>query len=85
MNRYALLTLALLLTGCAVEIVDGDWPADPVAVDESCPSPYHVALDDRCVWSCAEGTEPDELTNTCVCQLGMTPDGEDEYGRLACR
>ncbi|CAF2388729.1 unnamed protein product [Rotaria sp. Silwood2] len=50
-----------------------------------CPTPYHVLTsDNRCVWSCGEGTEPDSTTNECVCQNGYHKTGTDQFGRRIC-
>ncbi|CAF3621207.1 unnamed protein product [Rotaria sordida] len=50
-----------------------------------CPEPYHVVTSDkRCVWSCSEGTEPDNTTNECVCQKGYYETGTDGFGRRIC-
>ncbi|CAF0790228.1 unnamed protein product [Rotaria sordida] len=50
-----------------------------------CLEPYHVVTSDkRCVWSCGEGTEPDNTTNECVCQKGYYETGTDGFGRRIC-
>lgn len=52
---------------------------------QSCLAPYHVtAPDGRCVWSCAEGTQPDPATGVCVCQPGLEFTGADSSGRIVC-
>lgn len=51
-----------------------------------CPRPYHVATDDgRCVWSCSEGTRPDDASGECVCQAGLREVDQDRSGRRICR
>ncbi|CAF4563565.1 unnamed protein product [Rotaria sp. Silwood1] len=50
-----------------------------------CPTPYHVlTADNRCVWSCGQGTQPDTTTNECVCQDGYYETGTDQFGRRVC-
>ncbi|CAF2541686.1 unnamed protein product [Rotaria sp. Silwood2] len=51
----------------------------------TCSKPYHVLTsDNRCVWSCGEGTQPDSTTNECVCQVGYYQTGTDQFGRRVC-
>ena len=58
-------------------------PVDPVA---ECSSPYHLATDDnRCVWSCSEGTQPDDGTWECECRPGLAEVDTDRFGRRICR
>ena len=37
-----------------------------------------------CVWHCGEGTQPDIILRTCVCQEGYISAGYDAYDRLVC-
>ncbi|UJR10329.1 hypothetical protein I4U23_014535 [Adineta vaga] len=54
--------------------------------DIECPSPYHVLTDDnRCVWSCSEGTTPDDNSNECICQSGLVETSTDQFGRRICK
>ncbi len=56
-----------------------------VSAQTACPAPYHVlAQDGRCVWSCGEGTTPDNKTNECVCKPGLKETGKDKFGRRIC-
>jgi peptidoglycan hydrolase-like protein with peptidoglycan-binding domain len=51
----------------------------------TCPAPYHVLTsDNRCVWSCSVGTTPNNATNECSCQSGLTQTGTDSFGRRTC-
>ena len=49
-----------------------------------CPEPYHVQNGPNCVWSCGEGTQPDAVSNECVCQPGFVEVGTDQFGRRVC-
>jgi hypothetical protein len=52
---------------------------------EVCPKPYHVlTTDGRCVWSCGSGTQPDSVTNECVCTREYHQTGFDQFGRRVC-
>ncbi len=57
------------------ELIDGECV---------CPEPYHVLVGDNCTWSCSEGTQPDNSTNECECQPGLTEVGTDRLGRRVC-
>ncbi|CAF0782713.1 unnamed protein product [Adineta ricciae] len=53
--------------------------------DTACPGPYHVLTsDNRCVWSCSEGTTPDNNSNECICQPGLVETGLDQFNRRVC-
>ena len=53
---------------------------------EPCPGPYHGrSREGYCVWSCGEGTQPDDATGTCVCRPGHVQTGTDRGGRRVCR
>lgn len=58
-----------------------------VRLDETgCPSPYHgYTLDNRCVWSCSEGTTPDLSGIECICKPGLSVVDTDQFGRRICR
>ncbi|MBN8614251.1 MAG: hypothetical protein J0L92_26870 [Deltaproteobacteria bacterium] len=56
-----------------------------VRVSICCPPPYwRPTPDDRCVWSCSEGTTPDPRSRECVCQPGLRETGTDSFGRRVC-
>ena len=51
----------------------------------ACEGPYHVTnAQGDCVWSCGEGTQPDTVSNECVCQPGLVEVGVDDFGRRIC-
>lgn len=57
-------------------------------VCELCPPPYHVLVGDRCVWSCAHGTTPEDptdVTSKCICKPGFEAWKVDDFKRLVCR
>jgi hypothetical protein len=55
-----------------------------------CPLPYKVFDYEKgeCRWNCAAGTEPDDLSGTCLCKDGYEPAPNnnwlDSLGRLIC-
>ena len=56
-----------------------------VASAANCKGPYRKLVPDgRCVWSCAEGTLPDQVSNSCVCKSGLKQKSFDQYGRRVC-
>ena len=58
----------------------GSAVAQPV-----CSPPYKVqTADGRCVWSCAQGTQPDSTTNSCICQDGLVESAAKSRGRRIC-
>jgi len=58
-------------------------PCDPPP--SVCEPPYHgLSPEGNCVWSCGQGTQPDSLSNECVCQPGLIEVGTDEFGRRIC-
>ena len=55
--------------------------AEPVSY---CEGPYHVPTNDgRCVWSCAQGTQPGPSVE-CECRPGLVETGHDQFGRRVC-
>jgi len=54
-------------------------------VENHCPAPYHVSINDRCVWSCGLGTTPDRESNECICKEGYGLYGYDNFQRRMCR
>ncbi len=72
---------ACLVSLAALCLVAGS----PTARAQDCPAPYHVtASDGRCVWSCSQGTQPDQASGQCVCQAGLEETGTDQFGRRVC-
>ncbi len=73
----------LVLQGglCNVPSTTGTAPSTT-----ECLAPYHVLTsDNRCVWSCSEGTQPSNVAPyDCVCKPGLTQTGTDEFGRAIC-
>ena len=62
-----------------------ELPLEPSGNACICPETYHVETPDgRCVWSCGEGTQPDNISNECVCIDGLSETGQDELGRRVC-
>lgn len=50
-----------------------------------CEGPYKVLTqDNRCVWSCSQGTQPNDETNTCECKEGYEKTQTDDFGRKIC-
>lgn len=57
----------------------------PVPSPIQCPKPYHVlTTDNRCVWSCSVGTQPNNTNNECTCQEGFIATSKDAFGRRVC-
>ena len=40
--------------------------------------------DNRCVWSCSQGTTPNFESNECECQEGFEETGVDQGNRRVC-
>ncbi len=51
-----------------------------------CLGPYHgiSPISGSCVWSCGQGTHPDNGSGQCVCNEGLSQIGVDEFGRRIC-
>lgn len=66
---------------------DGDGDAGPgLQPVPNCPPPYQVlGTNNQCVFTCAEGTEPDIVTGECHCSAGFREAGTDAQGRRVCR
>ncbi len=64
---------------------DDDTEAESEEEASECEEPYHVlASDGRCVWSCSEGTTPDNDSGECICKEGFVETDTDEFGRRVC-
>lgn len=58
--------------------------SNPVATAQ-CPGPYMaVGAGGACEFHCADGTEPDAATQSCICKQGFTEIGPDSAGRRRC-
>lgn len=53
--------------------------------ERHCPAPYHVSINDRCVWSCGLGTTPDRESYECICKEGFELYGYDNFQRRLCK
>lgn len=65
--------------------LDASRAPDATPDAAACVGPYHAPTPNGgCVWSCATGTQPDPVSNECVCQPGKTETGVDKFGRRVC-
>lgn len=67
------------------EVVEVNFKYDHKEDEISCEGPYKLLTEDnRCIWSCSQGTTPNFETNTCECKEGYEKTGEDEFDRKIC-
>ncbi|MGI3186310.1 beta/gamma crystallin-related protein [Nioella aestuarii] len=66
---------------------DGNGDAGPdLQPVPSCSPPYQtLGANNQCVFTCAEGTEPDIVSGDCQCSAGLREIGTDAQGRRICR
>lgn len=73
-----------ILDGITVEFCQ-QAQTPPPPQQPACEGPYRILTGDgRCVWSCGSGTQPDNASQQCVCQPGLTQSGVDQFGRRVC-
>lgn len=59
---------------------------DTLQPTPNCRAPYQsLGANNQCVFTCAEGTEPDVVSRECRCRSGFEESGTDSAGRRICR
>ncbi len=59
---------------------------DSLTPTPNCPAPYQaLGANNQCVFTCGDGTEPNQATGECQCRAGFREIGTDATGRRVCR